>query len=306
MARRIVAVVVALGVAGGVLATHLGGDRPTVAALAGNASRNIPLLGSSVLSDTSLAKATAQFGHLPIVRVYYPGLPGRWAWSDVADKNKSAVIVSFKARPRAILSGADDARLRRFFRTAPRGHPIYYSYFHEPEDNIERGQFTAAAYRHAWRHVVALARKARNRFLRATLILMNWDLIKASHRHWKDYLPRGRVISVLGWDAYPVGSATNTHPQLTAPARFMGPAIAASRSVGLPYGFAEFGLSTRHGRPGWLARVGRYLLRSGALFGCLFNGNRQYPTLRLTDAASVAVWRYWVHRSSVAEISGRR
>ena len=64
----------------------------------------------------------------------------------------------------------------------------------------------------------------------------------------------------------------------------MGPAIAASRSVGLPYGFAEFGLSTAHGRPGWLKGVGKYLLHSGALFACLFDGNRQYPTLRLTDA----------------------
>ena len=97
------------------------------------------------------------------------------------------------------------------------------------------------------------------------------------------------------------GSATNTHPRPTAPAVFMGPSIAASRSVGLPFGFAEFGLSTRHGRPAWLAKVGKYLLHSGALFGCLFNGNRQYPTLRLTDAGSAAVWRYYVHKSVVAE-----
>ena len=45
-----------------------------------------------------------------------------------------------------------------------------------------------------------------------------------------------------------MGSATNENPQLTPPADFMGPAIAASKSVGLPYGFAEFGLSTATGR----------------------------------------------------------
>jgi hypothetical protein len=300
----LLAAAVAVGVAGTALGIHLGGDGPTTAALSGSASKTIPLLGSSVLSDPDLAHATRRFGRMPIVRIYYPGLPGPWAWRDIAAKNKSALIVSFKARPRAILSGADDARLRQFFATAPRGHPIYYSYFHEPEDNIERGQFTAAAYRAAWRHVVALADAAHNRYLHSTLILMSYDLVRGAHRHWKDYLPRGGTISVLGWDAYPVGSATNTHPQPTAPAVFMGPSIAASRSVGLPYGFAEFGLSTRHGRPAWLARVGKYLLHSGALFGCLFNGNRQYPTLRLTDARSTAVWRYYVHRSAFAERLG--
>ena len=292
----LLALVAAVAVAATVLVLHLSG-RPTAAALDGDASKRVPLLGSSVLSAADLARTTAQFGHMPIVRVYFPDLPGPYAWTSIAGVNKSAVIVSFKARPAQVLSGADDARLRQFFANAPRGHAIYYSYFHEPEDNIARGQFTAAAYRAAWRHIVALAHAAHNPYLHSTLILMSYDLVPGSHRHWKDYLPRGGVISVLGWDAYPVGSATNVHPQLTPPARFMGPAIAASRSVGLPYGFAEFGLSTKKGRPGWLTQVGTYLMHSGALFGCLFDGNQQYPTLRLTDAASIAVWRGYVQQS---------
>src|SRR5262249_19550345 len=151
----------ALGVG---LAVRLGGDGPTTASLSGRASKPVPLLGSSVLSDPDLARAITRFGPMPIVRIYYPGLPGPWAWTDIAAKNRPALIVSFKAKPRAILSGADDARLRQFFATAPRGRPIYYSYFHEPEDNIERGQFTAAAYRAAWKRVVALANSAHNRY----------------------------------------------------------------------------------------------------------------------------------------------
>jgi hypothetical protein len=297
--RLLGAAVVAVALIIGAVAFHLA-DGPAPAALDGDASGTIPLLGSSVLSPANLTRTTAQFGHMPIVRVYFPGLPGRDAWTSIAGVNKSAVIVSFKARPAAILSGADDARLRQFFATAPRGHAIYYSYFHEPEDNIARGQFTAAAYRAAWKHIAGLADAAGNPYLHATLILMSYDLVPGSHRYWKDYFPRGGVISVLGWDAYPVGSATNVHPRLTAPARFMGPAIAASRSVGLPYGFAEFGLSTAHGRPGWLSSVGRYLLHSGALFACLFDGNGQYPTLRLTDRGSIAVWRHYVRLSASA------
>jgi hypothetical protein len=245
----------------------------SVTELAGDPVRNIPLLGSSVLSPANLGRVTSQFGRMPIVRVYFPGLPGPRAWAGL---NKSAVIVSFKALPAAVLSGADDARLRQFFATAPRGHAIYYSYYHEPEDNIAAGQFTAAAYRAAWKHIAALADAAGNPYLHSTLILMNYDLVPASHRNWRDYLPGGSVISVLAWDAYPVGSATNQDPKPTPPARFMGPAIAASRSAGLPYGFAEFGLSTAHGRPRWLTSVGQYLLHSGAhRFGILGQVSRR-------------------------------
>jgi hypothetical protein len=264
------------------------------------ASSLIPLFGSSVTSS-DLAQTTAEFGRMPIVRVYYPGLPASNAWhGGLAGANDSAVIVSFKALPKDILSGADDATLTHFFDTAPAGHPIYYSYYHEPEDNIADGQFTLAGYKAAWARVVALAGAAHNPALHSTLILMSWDLVKASGRHWKSYLPGGGIISTLGWDAYPVGSATNVNPQPTPPADFMGLSIAASNSVGLPYGFAEFGLSTAKGRPAWLTKVGDYLLSSGALFATVFNGAPQYPTLQLTDKASQEVWRGFVAQSARA------
>ncbi|HEX9065041.1 MAG TPA: FlgD immunoglobulin-like domain containing protein, partial [Streptosporangiaceae bacterium] len=253
---------------------------------------------SSVQDASDLAADTATFGKMPIVRVYYPGLPASNAWSGgLASANHSAVIVSFKALPKDILSGADDAALKHFFDTAPSGHPIYYTYYHEPEDNIAAGQFTLSGYKAAWARVVKLADEAHNPALHSTLILMSWDLVAASHRHWKDYLPGGGIISTLGWDAYPTGSATNNHPVLQSASGFMGPAIAASKSVGLPYGFPEFGLSTANGRPGWLKGVGKYIMHSGALFASYFDGNAQYPTLRLTDAASQAVWRGFVTAS---------
>ena len=263
-----------------------------------SSNTTVPLLGSSVQSTPDLATDTSQFGRMPIVRVYYPGLPNPNAWSNgLAAANHSAVIVSFKALPTDILSGADDSALKHFFDSAPTGHPIYYTYYHEPEDNIERGEFKLADYKAAWARVVSIANAAHNPDLHSTLILMSWDLEKASHRNWKDYLPGGGIISTLGWDAYPVGSATNVNPQLTSPTAFMGPAIAASKSVGLPYGFPEFGLSTANGRPGWLQEVGKYIMSSGALFASYFNGNTQYPTLRLTDAPSVKIWNNFVTES---------
>ena len=269
-------------------------------------SAGVPMFGTSISSAANLAQDTAQFGQMPVVRVYYPGLPGSNAWTTgLAAANHSAVVVSFKAAPTTILSGADDATLAHFFATAPTGHPVYYSYYHEPEDNIAAGEFTAADYKAAWARVVQLADAAHNPALHATLILMSWDLNKASGRDWKSYLPGGGIISTLGWDAYPAGSATNTNPQPTAPADFMGPCIAASSSVGLPYGFAEFGLSTATGRSGWMTEVGDYLESSGALFATLFNGSPQYPTLQLSDSASRGVWKTFVSQSMRAETQVR-
>ncbi len=289
----IVAVVAAVAVGASVFHFSRAGHSGRLAA--NNAQA--PLLGASARAAT-LAQETSDFGHLGIVRVYYPGLPSSNAWTTgMPAANKSAVIVSFKAQPSAILSGQDDAALSHFFGTAPTGHPIYYSYYHEPEGNITDGEFTLPDYKAAWAHVAALARAAHNPDLHSTLILGGYDFSPSSHRSWQDYLPGGGIISVLGWDAYPPGSAKNQNPKATPPETFMAKEIAAAKSVGLPYGFAEFGLSTATGRPAWLTQVGNYLLHSGALFGSLFNGNAQYPTLKLTDAASVAVWKNFVAKS---------
>jgi FlgD Ig-like domain len=273
------------------------GGRQQAAVPVANSS-SAPLIGASVGSPAILARDTAEFGHLPIYRVYYTGLPKSNAWTTgLPAANKSAVIVSFKALPSAILSGADDAVLKHFFDTAPTGHPIYYVYYHEPEDNITHGEFTAAAYRAAWAHVAALANAAHNPDLHSTLTLMAYDLRPASHRNWRDYMPAAGVISTLAWDAYPPNAR-----QLTPPAQFMAPEIAASKAAGLPFGFAEFAVTNMSGRPAWLTDVGNYLMKSGALFGSLFDSPPPgSPSLQLTltDSASIAAWRNIVAESDV-------
>ena len=272
--------------------TSVGGGRQ--AAVFAADSSAAPLMGVSVSSEAVLKQDTAEFGRLGIYRVYYTGLPKANAWTTgLPAANHSAVIVSFKAQPSAILSGADDAVLRHFFDTAPTGHTIYYTYYHEPEDNIHAGQFTAAAYRAAWAHIAGLARAAHNPFLHSTLTLMAYDLRRASHRNWRDYLPAGGVISTLAWDAYPPGAR-----ELMPPAQFLAPEIAASKAAGIPFGFAEFGVTDLKGRPGWLSAVGNYLLKSGALFGTLFNSTPPgAPPLILHDQASISAWRNIVTRS---------
>jgi hypothetical protein len=249
------------------------------------------LLGVNATNPGQLSSRTAQFGHIPILRVYYTGLPDPDLWTTgVQGLNRSAVVVSFRSPPSTVLSGADDATLARFFDSAPTGYPLYYSYYHEPELLVEAGTFTLAQYKAAWARIAAIADAAHNPYLKSTLILMSWDLNPASGINWKDYLPGGHVISVLGWDAYPAGTVHNSDPQPTPPTAFMWAAEAASRQVGLPFGFAEFALGTQTGRPQWLAEVASYLRQTKALFGILFDSTG-YPWMELTDYASIRAWR---------------
>ena len=246
------------------------------------------LFGMDASSAGALAQETGEYGHMPVIRVFYPGLPAANAWTTgPAAVNRSAVVVSFNALPAAILSGADDGTLAHFFDTAPSGHPVYWSYEHEPEHFITAGVFTAAAYRAAWAHIGALAAAAHNPDLHATLILASWTLSPSSGRNWKDYLAPG-VVTVLGWDDYPPGTIGDHNPQATPPAQFMSAEISAARSAGLGVGFPEFALATASGRAAWLSQVARYLNANGVLFGVYFDAP---GAGHMTDSGSIAAWR---------------
>jgi hypothetical protein len=254
-------------------------------------------LGVNATGHAQLAKATSQFGHLPVIRVYYAGVPSASEWTTGATGiNKSAVVLSFNPAPAQVLSGADDARLAHFFDTAPRTHAIYYSFYPEPEAHIKRGEFSFSQYKAAWSRVVSIADAAHNPQLHATLILQGQDGRPGDQYNFRNYLPASGVISVIGWDAYPDGTVADVDPQPTPPTQFMGSDVAASRSVGLPFGFAEFALGTAADRPQWLSEVARYLQSSGALFGTLFDA-AGFPWMVLHDSASIQTWRTLVGRS---------
>ena len=255
------------------------------------------MFGSSVSGHGGLALMTREFGHMPIIRTSYSGLPAANAWTTSPNAiNKSAVIVSFAAAPSLVLAGADDSVLSRFFDTAPTGHRIYYAYFSEPEANVSRHQFTTSLYRRAWLHIAALARKAGNRKLTPTLILRASDLSARSGVNWQSYLPGRHVIRTIAWDAYPAGTLTGHNPRPTPPATFMGPAVAAAKGAGLQFGFAGFALATAKGRPTWLKTVANYLNSSGALFGVL-TSRTAVPATELTDRPSIKAWRAVVAKS---------
>ncbi|MGW1058716.1 hypothetical protein [Micromonospora rubida] len=241
-----------------------------------------------------LARSDRSYGPLRMVRVFYPGLPPAWSGSraDAADRT---VVVSFKAPPGEVAAGRHDSRLAAWFRSVPHNLDVYWSYFHEPEDDIARGSYTAAQYRAAWQRLAGLADRAGNARLRATLILMCWTLNPSSHRTFEDYWPGGDAIDVLGWDCYNSGGKFNRY---TDPAQVFTPMIAKSKALGKPWGLAETGSvrisgDSGTGRAGWIRAMSRYLDGQRPLWVAYYDYQVAGGDFRLTDTPSRDAWRAW-------------
>jgi hypothetical protein len=223
-----------------------------------------------------------------VIRYFLP--PGRaLSWPTVA--RDYPLVISFKLSPREVLRGRHDAELRRFFAATPR--PSYWSYFHEPEDNIARGQFTAAAYRAAFTHIAAIA-DASGKPLRSTLILMGYTAKPGSGRTWTDYYPGSKVIDVLAWDCY-------AWTPRDTPAEAYGPALRVSEQAGKPWAIAETGVSSAQypreaDRLAKLRAMSRYLATAPTApeFVTYFDNLDRARRLEWNisrDSAAAAAWR---------------
>lgn len=238
--------------------------------------------------EQALSTQDRRFGDLGIVRVFYPGFPAPWNSKPQLATRSS--IVSFKIAPVQVLSGSYDSRLLRWFQTAPRSANIYWTYWHEPEND---SQLDPAQYRAAWQRISALSRQASNPRLRATLILMGYTVQRGSGRDWRDWYPGSADIDVMGWDVYNTGAKKDKYND---PATLFGSVAAVARSVGKPWGIGETGSRLIPGdngsqRAAWLREAARYLDSAGALWAAYWDANGRGGSFKLTDAPSIAAWR---------------
>jgi hypothetical protein len=242
----------------------------------------------------ALDREDGLFSGLEVVRVFNSGLPR--AWPGDPNPGDRPVIVSFKAPPAQVIAGQHDAALTTWFANAPRDRVTWWSYFHEPEDNIQRGDFTAAQFRQAWQHLATIADTAGNPQLRATLILMGWTLESGSGRNWHDYYPGRDAIDVLGWDLYNLSWKNGNYRD---PVDNFDQVVAVSQAEGLPFGIAETGTPIVNGdaagRAAWLQGSIDYLSANGAQFIAYFDlyweGDTDTIEYRLRDPAGQGVWR---------------
>jgi hypothetical protein len=321
---RWLAVVAAAFIVGAALGRQFGLNVPLVAGPAAITANTVPLaapltastsggsgtlFGSSVMPHSGETYAQAvtrvdqQFGGTDIARVFYGGLPAAWP-GKTGSSFAGPMIVSFKDSPANVLAGKDDAKLTSWFAGAPTDRTIFWSYFHEPEEEIAAGQFTAADYRAAWAHVDALADKAANPRLRSTLILMCYSLQTYSGRTWTDYYNPAHV-DVLGWDCYNTKRDAGAY---STPSETYGLAAAASVNAGKPWGIAETGSYTSPvvgsdaAMAQWLHDDAVYLRSQGARFVSYFDSNPGEGAGWTQDwridnlSKSVAAWTYQVQQ----------
>ncbi len=151
-------------------------------------------------------RVSSYLGAPQVYRMFYPGSPGTNFVGSNADYGPP-VVVSFKFKPQEVIAGQWDATMTAWFESIPADREVWWSYFHEPENDIEAGSYTFAQYRAAWEHLTALAPKRAN--LHPTLILMRYSLSLPTKRPIESYVTKG--LEVLAWDTYLTGSLTMKH-----------------------------------------------------------------------------------------------
>lgn len=259
---------------------------------------SVILRGPKALSHTQ-----SVLGEPAVFRLYNQRLPDSWrVVNSVVDH--TPVVVSFKAAPAKILSGRHDERLRRWFMSAPRDRSTWWVYYHEPENEVENGAFTADEFRMAWQHVAQLAASAHNHNLHATVVLMCWTVDRASGRNWLDYVTPG-TVDVLAWDCYNHGWTQGVY---AVPDLLLTKAVRASNQAGAGWGLAEWGSLPAVGdndgrrRGEWVLDIGAFCVRERAAFATYFNvvHGRDYV---LRDSASKTALRELM-KSGLASGSG--
>jgi hypothetical protein len=230
-------------------------------------------------------------GRQDLVRVFYAGAPKPWP----GDAPRRNVVVSFKLAPADVIAGRDDSMMRTWFAKAPRRLDVYWSYWHEPEDDVAAGKFTPADFRAAFEHLDKLAKEAHNPRLKSTVILQSWSTVPGSGRDWRDYFPNRRSVDILAWDVYNRGGHQGRY---MSPALLLDAPRRAAESVGKPFAVAELGSILVSGddgsrRAAWLRSMGAYLEQYGAVFGIYFDflWNDGDDDFRLRDRQSMRAWR---------------
>ncbi|TCP54824.1 glycosyl hydrolase family 26 [Tamaricihabitans halophyticus] len=291
MRRTIVLTITALGA---LLLTHTSVASPTHDAAT-------PVCGASFLPEQQGESFQEAFERvngyydLESVRLFYSGLPKEWPGK--LDAGNLPMTVSFKMAPQEVVDGQHDAHMRDWFAGAPKDRDIYWTFFHEPEDNVEQGEYTTEQFRAAWQHLAGLAKEAGNDRLHATLILMDWTVDPASGRQWTDYYPGDEYIDILGWDSYnQIGGETTEY---RSPEDMFGELIRVSEQAGKPFAIAETGSDLATGdsgeqRAAWLREVVDYLTKHGALWVQYFDvdyTSHGHSDYRLRDEPSQSAWR---------------
>ncbi len=201
----------------------------------------------------------ANIGPVQIHRVYDTG----WHYSTFqqtpAAGDPAAGMVtdySFNLPPAGVANHQYDAQLTTFIKSSPKN--VILDLWHEPEENIEKGQFTAAQFVAAQRvfaNLVHSLNSSDNAQRRVAVCLMRVTVNHYKNRNPNNYWPgkdaNGKnYADLIAFDAYALPHATNTAgipPGYTdgvnwqSPSTILGPLVKWAGTIGSPWMVSEFG-----------------------------------------------------------------
>ena len=255
---------------------------------------------------TREGELAAQWGKLGVVRSYDGG-NGVNAFLNTLQAEDIAVgaasSYSFKYLPAEVIAGTHDADLTKFFEGIADDHLTYWTYWHEPDDEIYKSHtFTATDYRNAWAHIRAIADgvKAKRSHMKAfaTFIIMEYSMRPANATARPLTGPNGMypgdsVIDVFGVDSYNDQAASGG--EYDAATQF-GKVIDFAQAHGKPWAIGELGSCPVAGDPSGRAKylsnaIKYWKTREVPFFTAYFDVD--YPTCDYrfdTDAAATKVW----------------
>ncbi len=173
---------------------------------------------------------------------------------DVARNAASAY--SFKYPPAEVSAGTHDTALKSFFNGIQDNHPVYWTFWHEPDDELYVNHtFTPTAYRAAWKHIRTIADSVKatrpNLDIHATLIIMQYSMTPkiAPSRPLlgtDGMYPGDDVIEVFGADTY---NSNADQGDVADAATQFGKVIDFAQAHGKPWAVPELGSCPVKGNP---------------------------------------------------------
>jgi len=201
--------------------------------------------GINVASATIYSERIATYGRVNIARTYYTGMvPTTWNASKEGLSDAKRVQVSFKSDPTGFAAGTYDTTLISWLASIPEGWTVWLTFWHEPNDELKAGQFSAESYRAAWTHLSLVVRNQVSLSPGTTVLLapvyMGYQANTASG--WSDaWVPLPTEIDVLCWDCYgnPVkGGVRGVYPAVNGK---IDPCLRVTERLGFTdWGISEF------------------------------------------------------------------
>lgn len=228
--------------------------------------------GSPKSKQATYNDYVASCGTPDYVRIYLndtqsslANFPTTWPVAgELSDYATRGTYLSFKPDFTTWNAGGYDSKLTQLVNNYP-GLSLDLSVYHEPEDNVEAGDFTLATWKLAMSHLVTIAASINDPRVKtwATMGGFTWDT--ASGRTPDDWYVAG--INGYGVDTYNDPSARHDGRAWKYPAALMANFTGWANAKGLLKGWIEIGCAPDfndvNARAVWIAQAGTYLVANG-------------------------------------------